>query len=347
MKARKEEKVDSDQLELEVPLSVEETIKKLRSAGLLSEQNPNLGFVSTGVYALNKIISGSYTGGIPIGRITQFIGESSTAKTVFVTSILKEAQKEGYYTILIDSENAFSSDFAQVMGLDPTRLIYLNPETVEECFDKIHKLISEIRLKDPNTPIVIGYDSLAVSPTKEEINAENFDQHNMVGAMRAKIIGACLRKINPMLMANKVALIIVNQIRSKVGIIYGSPDTMAAGGKSLEYYLGVNLKTISNKTSDLLRDDRENVLGIKGRVVNTKNKVTTPFQECDFELFYNKGLSPYCGLIKLLQKEGLAVKNAAWYTYNGKKFQESDFEKLIEDKSVSEFNNLRIMLGLN
>ena len=323
-----------------------QVLKRLKNAGLLSDQPLDLGFVSTGSYALNKIISGNYHEGIPIGMITQFHGESSTAKTVFATHVLKEAQSKGHYAMLVDSENAYNAQFAEHLGIDPNSLIYAAPQTLEDSFKVIQDTILEIRKEDRETPIVIAYDSIAVSPSKVEFEAENFDGHNMVGAIRAKVTGACLRKINPILRMKKVALVIVNQIRNKVGVMYGNPETMAAGGKSLEYYLGVNLKCISNKTSDLIKDDNKNVVGIQGKVRNTKNKVSIPFRECEFELMYNEGLDPYAGVLRLLEMDGLVERSGAWYTVkdSNKKFQSKDFKSLLlgEDEG---FASLRVLLG--
>tara|TARA_R110002012_G_scaffold307015_2_gene512244 strand:+ start:293 stop:1279 length:987 start_codon:yes stop_codon:yes gene_type:complete len=318
-------------------------LKRLKNAGLLSEQVPDLGFVSTGNYALNKIISGDYTKGIPIGMITQFHGEASTAKTVFATHILKEAQVKGYYSILVDSENAYNSEFAQSLGIDPKKLIYSAPETLEDSFQVLEDTILAIRETDPDTPIVAAYDSIAVSPSKAEYEAESYDGNNMQGAVRAKSTGACLRKINPLLRKHKVALVIINQIRNKVGVMYGNPETMAAGGKSLEYYLGVNLKCVSNKTSDLVKDDNKNVIGIVGRVRNTKNKCSIPFKECEFELIYNEGLNPYTGSLKLLEADGLVSRAGAWYSVVGteKKFQSKDFQGLLQAEDSQEFATIR------
>jgi recombination protein RecA len=322
-------------------------LKRLKNAGLLSEQVPDLGFVSTGSYALNKIISGSYTRGIPIGMITQFHGEASTAKTVFATHILKEAQERGYYAMLVDSENAYNAEFAQHLGLDPKKLIYAAPETLEDCFQVIEDTIVAIRETDADTPIVVAYDSIAVSPSKAEYEAENYEGNNMQGAVRAKSTGACLRKINPLMRKHKVALVVINQIRNKVGVMYGNPETMAAGGKSLEYYLGVNLKCVSNKSSDLIKDEHKNVMGISGKVRNTKNKCSIPFRECEFELMYNEGLNPYAGVLKQLEAEGLVSRAGAWYSVEGteKKFQSKDFVGLIKDSQDEGFAPLRKFLG--
>ena len=323
-------------------------LKRLKNAGLLSEQVPDLGFVGTGSYALNKIISGQYDKGIPIGMITQFHGEESTAKTVFGTHILREAQEKGYYSMMVDSENAYNPEFASHLGIDPKKLIYAAPETLEDCFQVIEDTIVAIRETDKDTPIVVVYDSIAVSPSKAEYEAENYEGNNMQGAVRAKSTGACLRKINPLMRKYKVALVIINQIRNKVGVMYGSPDTMAAGGKSLEYYLGVNLKCISNKTSDLLKDDNKNVMGIQGRVRNTKNKCSIPFRECEFELKYDEGLNPYSGLLKQVEDEGLVERNGAWYTVkeSGKKFQSKEFVELLQPPVDAGFTSIAKFLGL-
>jgi len=295
---------------------------------MLSEQELTPELISTGSYALNKVVSGKYNGGVPIGMITQFIGQASTAKTVFGTHILREAQRKGYHTLIIDSENAYNPTFARTLGIDPEKLIYAAPETVEECFDTIEKIINSIRTEDPNTPIVVFYDSLAVSPSKAEMDAEGYEGNNMQGATRAKMIGACLRKINPILRPKKVALVLVNQIRTKVGVMYGDPRVAAAGGNALEYYLGVNLET--SKTDNV--GDKDSPTGIRGKVRNKKNKLIEPFKSCDFELIFNEGLNPLYGLLPHLERDGVVERGGSWYTVKstGKKFQSAHLQDLIE-----------------
>ena len=318
-------------------------LDRLKNAGLLSDQITDMGFVSTGSYALNRVISGDYTKGIPIGMITQFMGEASTAKTVFATHILKDAQQKGYYAMLVDSENAYNPEFAESLGLDPKKLIYAAPDTLEDCFQVIEDTIKAIRETDADTPIVIAYDSIAVSPSKAEFEAENYDGNNMQGAVRAKSTGACLRKINPLLRKHKVGLVVINQIRNKVGVMYGNPETQAAGGKSLEYYLGVNMKTISNKTSDLIKDENKQIIGIQGRLRNTKNKVSIPFRETTFKLMYDEGLDPYEGLLDFLVVDGIVKQSGGWFTFGEKKFQRKSF---YEGFLGEEFSELRKVLGV-
>lgn len=323
-------------------------LDRLKNAGLLSEQVQDLGFVSTGNFAINRVISGDYSKGIPIGMITQFHGEASTAKTVFATHILREAQAKNYYTMLVDSENAYNSEFASSLGIDPKKLIYAAPETLEDCFQVIEDTVLAIRETDKTTPIVIAYDSLPVSPSKAEYEADNYDGNNMQGAIRAKATGNCLKKMNPLMRKHKVALIIINQIRHKVGVLFGTPETPAAGGRSLEYYLGVNLKTLSNKTSDLIRDEHKQVMGIKGTIRNTKNKVSMPFRECDFRLMFNEGLCPYTGTLKQLVIDGIIELNGAWYTISetGKKFQSPSYVTLLKDETEEGFDPIRKLFGI-
>ena len=321
-----------------------EVLERLKNAGLLSDQTHDLGYVGTGSYALNRIISGKYNEGIPIGMITQFHGESSTSKTVFITHILKEAQSKGYYTLLVDSENAYNSVFATSLGIDPKNLIYAAPEHLEDCFQVMEDTILAIREVDKSTPIVIAYDSIAVSPSKAEAEAEGYEGNNMVGAIRAKSTGACLRKINPLMRKHNVALVIINQIRNKIGVLFGSPDTPAAGGKSLEYYLGVNIKCISNKTSDLLKDDNKKVIGVQGRLRNTKNKCSIPFGETSFKLLFDVGIDPYEGLLASLVMDGIVQQpSQAWFEYDGDKFQKKHFN---EEFTGPRFDQLRKEIGL-
>jgi len=324
-----------------------EVLERLQKAGLLSDQTLDLGNVPTGTYALNKVISGDYQKGIPIGMITQIYGESSTAKTIFITHILIEAQKKGYYTIFVDSENAYSPEFAKMLGIDADKLGYSAPRTVEDCFYYMETIIKSIREVDKDTPIVIGYDSIAASPSKAEFEAEDtkkYDGNPMDGAIRAKSTGACLRKINPVLREEKVALVIINQLRHKVGVTHGDPSTPAGGGKSLEYYLGVNIKTVASGKDAKVVDDDKQVIGIKGLCKNTKNKVSVPFKECGFELIFDKGLNPLYGLLQQLVLDKQVTRNGAWYAYKDMKFQNKTFmDKFLTDNKFSE---LREVVGL-
>ena len=284
---------------------------------MLSEEGQVFGFVDSGSYALNKIISGDYNGGFPVGGITEIYGESSTAKTVFLTHAFKGAQRQGYYTVMVDNEHAYSPSFAKLLGVDSEKLIYTTPETMEGCFETIENAILAIREKDKDTPIVIGYDSIGVSPTRKEMEGELGHHSEISGALRAKVAGQCLRRINPLLRKHKASLIIINQVRSKVGLVFGDPRTKAGGGKALLYYCAVSLEAASGK-SDVLYDDMKNPIGIKGTMKCVKNKVTVPYQDCEFKLMYNEGLVREYGLTLSAYKSGVVTSPAkGWYSLDG------------------------------
>lgn len=313
---------------------LDDICKRLDGANLLSEEGQVFGYVDSGSYALNKIISGKYDGGFPIGGITEIYGESSTAKTVFLTHAFVGAQKKGYYTVMVDNEHAYSPSFANILGVDSEKLIYTTPETMEDCFETIEKSILAIREHDKDTPIVIGYDSIGVSPTRKEMDGELGANGEISGALRAKVAGQCLRRINPMLRKHKAALIIINQVRSKVGLVFGDPRTKAGGGKALLYYCAVSLETASAKAG-IMFDELKNPTGIKGTVKCVKNKVTVPYQDCEFKLEYNKGLSLDYGLTTSAYRNGVVTSPAkGWYSMdNGEtKSRAADLTKILASK---------------
>jgi len=328
----------------------------LKSIGCLSDERDYETFVSTGSLALNHVISGRYDGGVPVGGITQFRGESSTAKTVFVISTLAQAQKAGFYTIFQDAEDSLNKSFVTGLGIDPSKLIYSRPETLEKCFNDIHKKIEQIRAVDKETPIVVGVDSLPVLPIDAEIQFRGEDEKKKkederantagptLGAWRAKALGNELRLIYRRLKDDNVALMVINQTRSKIGVMpHSNPDTNAAGGKSLEYYLSVDMNCLSNRTKKTLIVDEKTkkTLGIKGDIKNKKNKVSTPFQECEFELYFDKGLTPECGLIhSLVQDEAIEVSSPGWYNCDGKKFRESQLLDLLNSGDLPTIKKL-------
>ena len=313
---------------------LDDICKRLDGANLLSEEGQVFGYVDSGSYALNKIISGKYDGGFPIGGITEIYGESSTAKTVFLTHAFVGAQKKGYYTVMVDNEHAYSPSFANILGVDSGKLIYTTPETMEGCFEAIENSILAIREHDKDTPIVIGYDSIGVSPTRKEMDGELGANGEISGALRAKVAGQCLRRINPLLRKHKAALIIINQVRSKVGLVFGDPRTKAGGGKALLYYCAVSLETASAKAG-IMFDELKNPTGIKGTVKCVKNKVTVPYQDCEFKLEYNKGLSQDYGLTTSAYRNGVVTSPAkGWYSLDGGKTKSraADLTKILSTK---------------
>lgn len=320
----------------------EDVLSLLKSVSTLSKQSRAYKYVTTGSYALNYVISGKMNGGVPIPGITQFIGDSSTGKSAFATAILGNAQRLGYYTLYEDAENTLSAEFARILGLDPEVMAYNNPGTIEDAFEHMEQVVKEIRQHDKETPIVIVLDSLPVLDVREEAAKDDYGGNNMAGALRAKRVGDALRKFDKIVKPNNVCLIIINQLRSKVGVLYGNPETFGAGGRSLEYYLTVNLRT---KRTEKLQENGQ-VVGIAGAVINEKNKCALPYKRCEFKLLFDQGFDPYCDVLPLLEAAGHLSKAGGWYTINdtGEKFQAKEF--YAEFKTSDKFSSVRKHIGL-
>jgi recombination protein RecA len=326
-----------------------DVLAKLKNFKLL-DNSEDTKFISTGCYGLNKIITGNYHEGLAVGHLYQIRGESSTGKTLFVTTLLQSAQKAGWYTVLLDAENTFSKGFSSKLGLDPTQLIYSNPTSVEEAFDQIEELVKKIRESDKATPIVLALDSLAVLSAKEELERDTVGEtSNTDGARRALIVGAMLRKITPILKSNDATLIIVNQLRNKINAQpYTDPTVNAAGGKSLEFYLSTDIKLVSNKTSDVVKDEKtKQPIGIEGRIQIKKNKLGIPFRECEFMVLFDKGLDPYYGLVDSLVNDGLINKSdGGRLSIGNTKFARDDFISVIMNKDNPDVAIIREQLKI-
>lgn len=305
--------------------------RKVEGAAIVDAADSNLGYVDSGSYALNKIMSGKFRGGYPIGSLIEISGESSTAKTVFIIHALINAQKEGFYAVFVDNEQALSFDFAESLGLDLTKLIYLSPESMEDCFSAISDSIKAIREVDPETPIVVGYDSIGSSPTRKELDAGMGENAEITGALRAKVAGQCLRKLNMSVRPAKATVIVVNQLRGSLNM-YGSPNTKAGGGRALKYYCGVQIISKSSGKKAILFDDLDNAIGITGTMYVEKNKHAVPFQDCGFTFYFKEGLDRFAGLEEVLKKCRKIVvpinpetgkDSKGWYVAPG--FQEEKF----------------------
>ena len=325
-----------------------DVLARLKGNKALSELAPTE-YISTGCYALNRVITGRYDQGIPVGGIMQLRGNSSTGKTLFATTFLTSAQKAGWYCKMLDAENTFSPSFGSMLGIDAETLLYSTPRTLEEAFGDVQETIKQIREHDKDTPILFVIDSVAVLPTAEELQRDSVsDISNTDGARRAVVFGSLLRKINTMLRNNRATLLVINQIRSKINVMYGNPETTAAGGKALEFYLSTDLHTTSNKTSDVIKDGKKPT-GIVGRVQSKKNKLGIPYLECEFKVEFDKGLDPYYGLEEWLATDGLIEISAAGRRSVGDiAFKKNSLSEVLLDptKKNAELDKIRDMFSI-
>jgi recombination protein RecA len=325
-------------------------LNRLKGSKPLSEIAP-IEFISTGCYALNRVITGDYDKGIPVGGIIQLRGDSSTGKTLFATTFLASAQKAGWYTKMLDAENTFSPSFAEKLGIKSETLLYSTPQCLEEAFKDIEETIAQIRAEDKKTPVLFVIDSVAVLPTAEEMSRDSVgDISNTDGARRAVIFGSLLRKFNHKLKEARATLVVINQMRSKINVMYGNPETTAAGGKALEFYLSTDLHCISNKTSDVVRGENKTPNGITGRVVSKKNKLGIPFLECEFKVVFDKGLDAFYGLEQWLASDGLiSISSSGRRSVGDIQFKKNTLSDLLFNKTASnpELNTIRKLFSIN
>lgn len=282
-------------------------------------------FIDTGNLAFNYTCSGKFIGGgIPSGRITEMYGASSSGKSLFAANILHGCQMMDGWTILLDCENAANNEFMErVSGIDSKRLLRHTPPTLEKVFRTVHTVTKQIRdAEEANglerKPITFVYDSITVSPCERELKENDLpmdhtdaDWKRVVGRKeqpgeRAKICGAELRKITPLLEKQDVTLVILNQVREKIGVMYGSPETTGGGGKALEFYASLRLrlaakKKIENKALDIFS-------GINMSVKNVKNRTFRPFVVSDdIKLYFDNGIDPLSGVLSCLRQDGRII----------------------------------------
>lgn len=278
-------------------------------------------FVDTGTLCTNYICSGRFlTGGIPGQRITEVYGPSASGKSLIASNVLFGCQKMGGWAIILDCENATNADWMEKAShLNTNRVIRYTPFTLEEAFLKIHNAVKkiralEIKMKKERKPIVIVYDSISVSPCEREFRETELPEDytpaqwkTIVGAKeqpgeRARICGKELRKIAPLLEKEDVTILIINQTREKIGVLYGSPETTAGGGKSLEFYASCRLRTSAKKKIE--NKALKTFSGINMQVENRKNRAFRPFSKHEgIKLYFDTGINPLTGLLTALLED--------------------------------------------
>lgn len=299
-------------------------------------------FVDTGNLATNYICSGEFiTGGVPGGKLTEIYGPSSSSKSLVATNILHGCQKMGGIPVLIDSENSANKKFVQrASHCDLKRIVRYTPQTLEDVFHKMYLVIEEVRAKKgKDIPIVIVYDSITVSPCKRELrevklpaNYTDAQYKALVKAKeqpgeRAKVCSRELRKLNTVMEESNATVVILNQTRSKIGVMFGNPETTGGGGKALEFYASCRLRTqTQQKIEEKLTSKQKKTLGVNVKVRNMKNKTHRPFIEASgVQLLFDQGIGPLSGLLSSLLDAGrIKMSGAGSFTVDPKYTEGSD-----------------------
>ena len=281
---------------------------------VLDDMETVKGWIDTGLLGLNYILSGRFIGGgVPIGRIIEIFGDSASGKSLLGTNILRGVQTMGGVPILLDAERAISKEFAQTASkIDAKRFYVMEADTLEGCFNKIYNSIRDLRKVVPlEKPIVIVYDSIAASPSEREFAETELDMETASAAAieragagkdkpgeRAKTCSKHFRNLPKFLKDNHASLVVINQIRQKIGIMFGSNEARGGGGRALEYYASQCIRVRANR---ITRDKNDNVLGINITAKIEKNRHYTPFLTCkNMYLFFKQGINPFGGLLELL-----------------------------------------------
>ncbi len=287
-------------------------------------------FISTGSTLLDLAISNKPNGGIAVGRITEINGLESSGKSLIGAHILAETQKKGGVAVYIDTETSVSQDFLKVIGVDINSMLYLHLETVEDIFEAIEHIVAKVRESDKDRLVTILVDSVAAASTKVEMQAD-FDKDGWATA-KAIIISKAMRKITQMIGRQKVALVFTNQLRQKLGVMFGDPWT-TSGGKALPFHASTRVRL---KNKGQIKDAKKNVIGMTILSQVIKNRLGPPLRKAEFPLYFESGIDDVGSWLTVMKDYKLVKQAGAWYNLidnlgNEHKFQSKDFKQLLAD----------------
>ncbi|MGQ0619412.1 MAG: recombinase RecA [Panacagrimonas sp.] len=258
--------------------------------------------ISTGSLTLDLALG---IGGLPRGRVIEIYGPESSGKTTMTLHVVAECQKAGGVAAFIDAEHALDVQYAARLGVNIDELLVSQPDTGEQALEIVDMLVRS------NAVDIVVIDSVAALVPKAEIEGEMGDSH--VG-LQARLMSQALRKLTGNISRSKCMVVFINQIRMKIGVMYGSPET-TTGGNALKFYASVRLDI--RRIGSVKKGDE--VVGNETRVKIVKNKLAPPFREAVFEILYNEGISKLGELIDLGVDNGIVEKSGAWYAYKGDK----------------------------
>ncbi|MCK6606617.1 MAG: recombinase RecA [Ignavibacteriaceae bacterium] len=263
--------------------------------------------IPTGALSLDKALG---IGGIPKGRITEIYGPESSGKTTICLHVIAEAQKLGGIAAFIDAEHALDINYAKKLGVDTANLLLSQPDYGEQALEIADTLVRS------NAIDVIVIDSVAALVPRAEIEGEMGDAHM---AVQARLMSQALRKLTGAISRSKTAVIFTNQLRSKIGIMFGNPET-TTGGNALKFYASLRVEV---RRVNQIKEGND-VVGNRVKVKIVKSKVAAPFKEVEFDVLYNEGISKTGDMIDLSVDMGIVKKGGSWFTYHEDRFQGRD-----------------------
>ena len=301
--SKKEQELKEKNKALEAAISqIDQNFGKGSVMKLGQQQALDIESVSTGSLSLDLALG---IGGLPKGRIIEVYGPESSGKTTLALQVLAEAQKKGGICAFVDAEHALDPIYAKKLGVKTGELLISQPDTGEQALE-----IADTLIKSGSISVIV-IDSVAALTPKAELEGEMGDHH--VG-LQSRLMSQALRKITGSVSKSNTMVIFINQIRMKIGVMFGNPET-TSGGNALKFYSSVRM--------DIRRigaiKDKDQIIGNSTRVKVVKNKVAPPFKVVEFDLMYGKGISKTGELVDLGAKAGVVEKAGAWYAYKGEK----------------------------
>jgi recombination protein RecA len=287
-----------------------------------SDERAPVEVIQTGSIALDVALG---IGGLPKGRIVEIYGPESSGKTTVALHAIANAQKNGGIAAFIDAEHALDPEYAKALGVDTDALLVSQPDTGEQALE-----IADMLVRSGSVDLVV-IDSVAALVPRAEIEGEMGDSH--VG-LQARLMSQALRKLTGALSNTGTTMIFINQLREKIGVFFGSPET-TAGGKALKFYASVRLDI---RRIETLKDGTEAV-GNRTRVKVVKNKMAAPFKQAEFDIIYGIGISREGSLIDFGVEKDIVKKSGAWYTYEGEQLgqgKENSRKYLIDNPKVAD-----------